>query len=547
MAEEKFYNGYYCDKCKLIPLIQIVPKKESLFILSLCHCNKNYQEFDIFHNNFYTNKIPINNIRNQALINNDKEIKEDDIKSVETNFQDIKKKILEFSKGILDNLKNYVKEKDPDNLKTTFEKYVDINNKIISIIENFFNSYELIKDNLSIKLNISNIFFNKDFTKKDKKYLLTSSPDIYYKNSIIFFQEEYVISQQSMKEQLQHKCFKSQNINNSVLCLIEIEKNIFALNVKDNPNIFLYKIEANNNNLSFSFKAHHEKVNWIMKTNENYLISCGIDFDIKGDCNYRSIKIWPIFNENIFKEEKLNITPYEFNLDREDEDDADIQKMIYINKDLFLAFSKKYIYLFNFIPDQKEKIELTKTSEIMDIIDLIYVKNVKTESRIVSYNKDRLYLINNNLQIIQRQKLKNIEEKNCLLQLNNNSIMIAQRDGNLLVLNIVLKKVLNTDTVIEKDEEELSIILKIKIGSPTDYLYKLKDGTIIQSGSKGMRRIMIKNMLELPILYTPFNDTEFDHPYKTYEKITCLNELSDGRIIKCVVIGTIYLCEFIFI
>ena len=92
-----------------------------------------------------------------------------------------------------------------------------------------------------------------------------------------------------------------------------------------------------------------------------------------------------------------------------------------------------------------------------------------------------------------------------------------------------------------------NVKLKYNNNTVTDYLYKLNDETIIQSGPSGMRRIMIKNMIELPILYTPYNDTEFDHPYKVYEKITCLKEFSNGYIIKCVVIGTIYLCEFLFI
>ena len=137
----------------------------------------------------------------------------------------------------------------------------------------------------------------------------------------------------------------------------------------------------------------------------------------------------------------------------------------------------------------------------------------------------------NNLEIIKSITLENTEEKNCLIQLNENEIMIAQKNNNLLVIdinNLIIKMKYNNDSV-------------------CDYLYKLKDGTLIQSGPKGMKRLMIKSMQELPILYTPFNDTEFDHPYKVYEKIIYLNELSNGYIIKCVPIGSIYFCKFKFI
>ena len=237
ISEENFYNGYYCIKCKYIPLIQIIPKKENLFILSLCHCNRKYQKFEIFHKNFYHTKVSINNICKSSLINTSKEIKDDNILLIYKNFSEIKDKIGIFAKEIFDNLKSYIKEKDPDSLNNKFENYVDINNKIISIIENYFTSYKLIKDNLSIKLNIINICFNKDFHKKDYRYLLNSSPDIYYKNSVKFFQEEYLISEKSLGEQLNHKFFKSQN--NSVLCFFEISNNICVSNVKNNSNIFI--------------------------------------------------------------------------------------------------------------------------------------------------------------------------------------------------------------------------------------------------------------------------------------------------------------------
>ena len=161
ISEENFYNGYYCIKCKYIPLIQIIPKKENLFILSLCHCNRKYQKFEIFHKNFYRTKVSINNICKSSLINTSKEIKDDNILLIYKNFSEIKDKIGIFAKEIFDNLKSYIKEKDPDSLNNKFENYVDINNKIISIIENYFTSYKLIKDNPSIKLNIINICFNK--------------------------------------------------------------------------------------------------------------------------------------------------------------------------------------------------------------------------------------------------------------------------------------------------------------------------------------------------------------------------------------------------
>ena len=271
---------------------------------------------------------------------------------------------------------------------------------------------------------------------------------------------------------------------------------------------------------------------WIFKTKDNHLISCGDD-------GY--IKIWPIITKEIFSEVKdntnIDIRPlYEFNIDIKET--KDIQKLIYINETFFLGRSDKNLFLFNYFikkENNKEnvyKIELKKISDNMDIIDLILIERENKESLIAAYNKNELYLLNiNNLEIINSIKLDNTEEKNCLIQLNEDEIIIAQKNNNLFVIDI----------------NNLMIKMKYNNDSACDYLYKLKDGTLIQSGPKGMKRIMIKNMQELPILYTPFNDTEFDHPYNVYEKITCLQELSNGYIIKCVVIGSIYLCELKFI
>ena len=210
--------------------------------------------------------------------------------------------------------------------------------------------------------------------------------------------------------------------------------------------------------------------------------------------------------------------------------------MVYINEESFLGFSDKNIFLFNYSinknKDNENKIELKKISENIDIIDLIIINRENKDSLIAFYNKKELCILNiNNLEIIKSITLENTEEKNCLIQLNENEIMIAQKNNNLLVIdinNLIIKMKYNNDSV-------------------CDYLYKLKDGTLIQSGPKGMKRLMIKSMQELPILYTPFNDTEFDHPYNVYEKIIYLNELSNGYIIKCVPIGSIYLCKFKFI
>ena len=177
---------------------------------------------------------------------------------------------------------------------------------------------------------------------------------------------------------------------------------------------------------------------------------------------------------------------------------------------------------------------MVKKVDIKELVDMIFIEKTNKEKIIVGYSKDKLYMINcENLDIFQNVEIKGCPEKNCLIQLNENEIIIAQKDPepNLIVINI----------------NNMKIKFTYKNGKYTDYLYKLKDGTIIQSGPKGIWRFMINNFKELPVLYKPFNDTEFDYPYECYEKISCLTELDDGYFIKCVVVGKIDICNLVFI
>ena len=93
MTDEIKYNGYYCIKCKYIPLIQIIPKKENLFILSLCNCNKKYLKYDSFYKNYFKNNISVNNIYNTSLINTNKETVNKDISLLRKEFIQIKDEI----------------------------------------------------------------------------------------------------------------------------------------------------------------------------------------------------------------------------------------------------------------------------------------------------------------------------------------------------------------------------------------------------------------------------------------------------------------------
>lgn len=532
MSEGKNCNCYFCSKCSNIPLIQIIPKTNAIYILSLCKCGKNYDNIDLFTKNYFKTDIPIDSISKEAIKAVAQEIKEEDISSIITKFNKTKEELENHSKEIKEKLNDYIKLKDPEKINEKYEKYNSMNNKIISLIQQFLDLYKVLKDNQSILLNIfNNSSFNINFKKSPNNYLLNSSPDNYYQQCIKFYQTEYIITEASLPDQLKEKIFCSHS--NTVNCFLKVGNKIFASNLKKSPYIILYNMNDLNSKIKISIKAHPENVNWIIKSSKNNLISCGDD---------GIIKVWPEIPDNIFAEidkskvdtKNPNLINYEVNpissYNSELEDMKNVKKMENISENSFLAISDKSIFLFSY---KENSVVLTKKVD-MELIDLILLKKSDKEKVIGAYSKTKLYLLNiESLETIKEMDISNCPERNCLIQLKENEIMIAQRDPepNLIIVDINNWKVKFT----------------IKNNKETDYLYKLKDGTIIQSGRKGKCRFIVKNFVELPILYRPYNDTEFDYPYECYEKISCLTELDDGSLMMCIVVGKMAICNLIFI
>jgi hypothetical protein len=114
-----------------------------------------------------------------------------------------------------------------------------------------------------------------------------------------------------------------------------------------------------------------------------------------------------------------------------------IKKLLNITNNPFLALTDNCILLFEYsIKDEKEdkgntstgitQINLIKKIDLK-IIDLILIEINKNEKMIGAYSNTKLYVLNNNnLEIIKEMNINNCPEKNCLIQLNENEIMIAQ-------------------------------------------------------------------------------------------------------------------------
>ena len=542
------YSGYYCQKCNLIPLIQIIPQQNNIKIFSSCKCHKQYQSIEAFIKKNYKNDIvDINKISKESLINeyykykNKKEENKVDINFIINKLNQAKDKIrkegMEIKERIIEIYQRKINE-----INQLYDNYIKKNNNIILVIEQMIKSYQLINDNQS---NIYNLLNNCSFNDKNKsKNLLKNyiTLDSLFKNAENYFNEELIILNSSKSEGFENKyLFFS---NNSIRTFIELDGGICASCSNNQSNIYLYNLNDLNYE-NYSFKAHLKEVNWIIKSNKNNIISCSDD---------GIIKIWPIITTSFLLKIKSNISEEKdlkvyktkkvndislkplYEIEFVDEDTIIIEKMINLKDDKFAACSKANVFIFKYIIEEDKnniKIELAKSFNSIYVIKEIFVIE-KEKNEIIALNNNfyLIFLETTNLDIINKLGIKS-STKNCLIQLNQNELLY--QEGNYFKL-------------VEINKFKTKLI--IKNNDANDFLLNMKDGTFIQSSYSGIKRYFIKTMEELPSLIQINNDNDdyYNNSYDTYdEKITYMYKLKDGRVIICYKNGRIEICNLKFI
>ena len=168
--ENKKYSGYFCSKCKQIPLFQIIYQNNEIKIFSACKCHKQYESIDSFIKNKYKNDISDINIINESTL--------------------ISNSIEEINKESKFNLDSIIKE-----FNNSKEKMIESANQIKNEIKTLIDSYTQFKDNKTIIENIrNNSTFNTkyEFNKllSDYNYSIKSS----FKKIQEYFDKELIIS-----------------------------------------------------------------------------------------------------------------------------------------------------------------------------------------------------------------------------------------------------------------------------------------------------------------------------------------------------------------
>ena len=439
--KEKKYSGYYCNKCNFIPLIKIIPKKNNIKIFSSCKCHKQYENIESFIKNKYkkdiidleqiTNESP-NNYQNEMLF------EKSNLDAIIQKFKNEKIHIIE--EGVI--IKNKlidILNKRIDEINRVYQKYSNKNNKIILILEQLVQSYELLKDNKSNIINILNNCRLKE-NKKIDYFQKCKDLEILTKEIENFFCNKYIIS--NLDTSMSFENLKSYYSVNKIKNLIELNDNICAFCSEINNKISLIDLKGFQKEI-FSFKAYNGNVEYIMKSEQNNIISYGND---------NTIKIWPNVdrnflsklkdnnintnekNKNIYKEKEIlfNLNPIiEYNL----KINENFVKLIQLKENRFLVLLKNNLFLL--FKHSLNNIELIQKYDFKKFINLVDAFIIYKENKeIIAINNN--YSINffelPNFYFIKTISVKSMT-KNSLIQINPNEISSSYYSAKLKIIN----------------------------------------------------------------------------------------------------------------
>ena len=515
------FNGFYCRKCNSIPLIEIVPDYKDTSIFFVCKCKKRYLPIDIFNNNYYQKnikkeKISLLNTNNDEnkKIENENEMQNQIKKNIDDYYK-TKSIFLNYAKETKDNvIKEYMLI--IQKINEAYEKYLFINKKIENFYEILIDSYKMIDDNIS---NIKNIINNSNFITLPKNPINTL-------DSLFSFYEKNFIIQTSPQAKLDYTFddvlelsyfyyFNDYKINND---------EYYGTCIAGNVSIHIYDLIENKQ--LFTFKGDEKKINMITLSAQNNIISCGEE---------GLIKIWPLIdqkkiielNSKLIDNLEISIKPIYYMKCEEN-----IIKIEYVinkdknsNYDYLLAHSDNSIYLFKYMKNNTNFLDLMAKYNDEIIYDYYLLKRKSNHDIICTFSDNKVYLLNfPNLEKISEKNEIYINFRNNAVQINDEEILLEEYNT-LTIFNVI------------NFQKKLSI----KVEGHIDYMTQLSDGTIIQGGSNGIKRYLKNNLMELPTLYKGY-DNSFENfkggwmdanDYKNLESILYIKELLDGRLLIC--------------
>ena len=522
--EQKKYSGYFCNKCNYIPLIKIIHKNNEIKVFSSCKCKKQYQNIESFLKNKYTKDIAYldqiikespNNIHNQL------NFEKSTLEKIIERFNEKKLKIIKEGINIKNQLIDILKRKIEE-VNQLYNKYSEKNNKIILILEQLIQSYELIKDN---KSNILNILNNCQIKENPAINSFQQYKDLenLFKNFEDYFKNKYIVS--NLDINLSSEEISSYFFPMKIKNLIELDNDLCAYYTEMSNKISIIDFKKSEME-TYTLAAHNNYIEYIIKSNLNNIISYG---------DNKLIKIWPFIDRKYINEirgKNLNIGDNKQNNFKEKEiaiylnpiftynlvSQKRFIKMINLKDNRFLMFFQFDFLLFKYNFNSIEfiqKYEL-RNKNIFELIDasIIYKEN----SKIIALNDgiNIFFFELDNFNFINNLAFTNMNTK--LIQINSKEILITYG----YCFNII-------------DLNNFNIKLTVKNSDKKLCLLNLDDGTFLLSTGVEVKRYFIKTMEELPILnknyYEDNYDDELDFNNYNDDTIYYIYKLNSGKII----------------
>ena len=478
------YSGYYCKKCKNIPLVKanITENKDIKFIVK-CKCGINYITFDQINKKYYTKNINNLSIANEKIM--------EDIKNDDSSLSEMKKTIdiIRNNNNFLDIIKeksvNYLKSKIRE-IELLFDKVKNINDIFEKTSLTLIKAYECIKSNYS---NIKNIQLNAynnivKINKTDINFIIRENDLHSTLNNIESFINA-IIPVHKHNTNLK----RISKITENTSKILKISNELLFLGKKD----FLYIYSINNftpiakidiKSLAFNLQRQ------LKISDELYLIKLKIDKQgniISLFCNF--IAIFPKINECQIESIKndnsintindvpiLNIEPLiVFNINSDCFDilywDDDTDK---INESKLISYDEKSINFFKYDL-------IKKTYSMFHTFNCLSYKNqiIKYNDRkaLVILTPTKLLLYDLSIyKIIEELKIDLEEYETNIIQINNQELLIT-KDKMIYIISL----------------KNFQIKLKINYISYINHIFMLNDSSIVICSVKYIKRYSQKN------------------------------------------------------
>ena len=497
------YTGYYCKKCKMIPLIKFnISFNKDIKYMIKCKCHLNYLKLEEINKLYFTKNIEQKDIFNEKLID---EIENDDslllkVKEVISKIRNNNKQLLILKNDIIYFLKEKMKK-----IENMYDKAIKINENLEKLILILIDSYECLNSNYS---NIKNIKYQTkiNFEKiNDEHYSLIdeSAFDESIQDSINLI-DKYLPIPKDELENISKLCSSSSKdikIYNNELLFLKTENSIIIYPTKDLKPYAKINLSSL---ITFDIDKHN-----------NILFLFPECIKIFSCISYEQIK-------PLIKEETQNfneIPTLDVKLILIINTKIKYHNLIYwgkkIDENRIIIHNANSIYIFEYDVNKKSSdLFYTFDCELLKI-ELI---NFKNSNALLLFNSSNLFFFDlSQLKIIESYAIY-FNERNIIstIQISNKELLITI-NNNIYLLDI----------------NDFEFKLKYKYDSFIFYISQLRDKSIVVCDYSCSKRISTKTFENMSVFY--INSEKGYYSYGSYipEYIYIIKfiQISDNKVV----------------